>query len=118
MRVPVLKMKMLTAIFLTILFPALALGADITIQWDANTEPDLAGYYVYQANRMGDTTTSWQRITPTLVTETSFVVTGLDDGNYAWLVTAVDTQGNESFVSNMVERYDRTPPSSPINLRK
>ena len=93
-------------------------AADVTLQWDANIESDLAGYYVYQAERIGDKTTAWQRITPDLVTEPTFIVTGLDEANYAWLVTAIDTEANESFVSNMVERYDRTPPVVPSNLRK
>jgi len=103
---------------LLLLFPVLCFAADVTLQWDASVEPDLAGYYVYQADRIGDKTTAWQRITPDLVVETTFIVTGLDDANYAWLVTAVDTKGNQSFVSNMVERYDQIAPAAVKNLRK
>jgi len=110
--------KLFFLTFIAFMIPAFCFGADVTLQWDANTETDLAGYYVYQADRIGNVTTAWQRITPNLITENTFVVTGLGDDNYAWLVTAVDTAGNESFVSNMVERVDRTPPIAPTNLRK
>ena len=93
-------------------------AADVTLEWDANTEPDLAGYYVYQADRIGDRTTQWVKITPDLILLPTFVVTGLDNNNYAWMVTAVDESGNESFVSNMVERFDRIPPVPPVNVSK
>lgn len=109
----------LFVIFTVVVFTiSWAFAADVTLQWDANTEPDLAGYLVYQADRIADHTSAWQKITPELITEPTFVVIGLADANYAWLVVAVDTEGNPSFVSNMVERYDRTPPLPPGNLRK
>lgn len=101
-----------------IMLPLLVFGADVTLGWDANTEPGIAGYYVYQADRFDDKTGPWMKITPDLVTLPTFIVTGLDDNNYAWLVTAIDTKGNQSFVSNMVERFDRTPPGAVQNLRK
>ena len=110
--------KLLILSIMLLVFPAFCFGADVTLTWDANTEPDLAGYYVYQADRIGDKTTEWVKITPDLVTLSTFTVTGLDGDNYAWLVTAVDLSGNESFVSNMVERFDRTPPIAPANLSK
>lgn len=111
-------MKTLILTLLLVLFPIFCFAADVTLQWDPNTEPGLAGYYVYQADRFEDKTGPWQRITPDLISEVIFVVTALDDNNYAWQVTAVDMSGNESFVSNMVERFDRTPPFAPQNLRK
>ena len=103
---------------LVLIFPLFCFAADVTLQWDPPPDSDLAGYYVYQADRIGDHTSAWQRITSDLVTEVTFIVTGLDEGNYAWQVTAIDAEGNESFVSNMVERYDRTPTTPPTNLRK
>lgn len=111
-------MRQLIVILMIVLFPVFCFGADVTLEWDANTEPGLAGYYIYQADRFEDKTGPWQRITPDLITEVIFIVSGLDDNNYAWMVTAVDTSGNPSFVSNMVERFDRIPPLAPSNLRK
>ena len=110
--------KVLFLILILVLFPVFAFAVDVTLEWDTNTEPGIAGYYVYQADRFEDKTGPWQRITPDLVTEVIFIVTGLDNANYAWQVTAIDASGNESFVSNMVERFDRTPPLAPGNLRK
>lgn len=46
-------MKKLFLIFVLLLFPVFCFAADVTLQWDANTESDLAGYYVYQAERIG-----------------------------------------------------------------
>ena len=92
-------------------------AADVTLTWDANTEPDLAGYRIYQADRAGNVTGAWAEI-DTSVTNT-YIVTGIDLAqNYAWLVTAYDTQSNESFVSNMVELYDRTAPGAPVNVQR
>lgn len=111
--------KLLLILFIILLFaPVTALAADLTLQWDPNPATDLAGYHLYQADRIGDKTTAWQRITTDLITTTTFTVTLPDDKNYAWLVTALDKRGNQSFVSNMVERYDQTPPPATKNLRK
>jgi len=96
-------------------------AADVPLSWDANTEPDLAGYNLYQAERIGDMTTEWVFVieipagTEPIVTHT---VTVDDNKNYAWLVTAFDFAGNRSFVSNMVERFDRIPPGHVKNLKK
>lgn len=113
-------MKTLLFTLLTVLLFSIstASAADVTLEWDPNPATDLAGYHLYQAQRIGDKTTAWERITTELFTQTIFVVTGLDDLNYAWLVVAVDTSGNPSFVSNMVERFDRTGPGPTTNLRK
>ena len=109
--------KLFLALIFIFGFVGWAFAADVTLQWDANTEPDLAGYYVYQSDRIGDKTTAWVKITQDMITVVTFTVTGLDSSNYAWMVTAVDTQGNESFVSNMVDRYDKIPPFAPSGLR-
>jgi len=107
--------KLVLSFILSLLLVVPVFGADVTLQWDANSEPDLAGYKIYQADRNGNVTGAWAEI-DTSVTNT-YTVTGIDLAqNYAWLVTAIDTQDNESFVSNMVELYDRTSPGPPANL--
>lgn len=105
-------------LLLLLLWPSLVFGADVALQWDAVPDLDWAGYNIYQADRIGDHSTAWVKITPTLIRINSHTVVGLDDANYVWVVTAVDLAGNESFVSNMVERFDRTPPYAPTNLGK
>ena len=108
-------MKSIILALCFLLIGTIASAADVTLGWDAVTDPDLAGYKIYQADRMGNTTGAWAEIA-TSPTNT-YTVLGVDiASNYAWLVSAYDTQGNESFVSNMVELYDRTPPNIPNNL--
>ena len=93
-------------------------GADqVTLQWDANTEADLAGYYLYRAERIGDHTLAWKRIA-TIPKGTTNYDDEIDEKNYAWQVTAYNMRNKESFVSNMVERYEQTQPMTLKNLRK
>ena len=92
------------------------MARDVTLQWDANEEQDVAGYTVYRAERQGDKTLAWEKVSDV---ETTTYTDTVDGGkNWAWLVTTRDSAGNESFVSNMVELYDRTPPAAAQNLRK
>lgn len=46
-------MKRAILILAILTLPTLALGAPITLQWDANSESDLAGYRIYQSNTPG-----------------------------------------------------------------
>ena len=39
--------KLLTALGIVLLLACPAWAMDVTLQWDANTEPDLAGYKIY-----------------------------------------------------------------------
>jgi hypothetical protein len=91
---------------------------DVTFVWDPNTEPDVAIYTVYQADRMEDKTGPWQIIGTVNHPTVTYTTTVADVGNFAWYITATDESGNESLASNMVELYDRVPPSGPMNLRK
>ena len=78
-----------------ILFPFVTHGAEVTLAWDANTEPDLAGYNIYYGTASGDYSDS---IDVGDVTE--YPVTGLDDGGtYYFAATAYDEDDNESAYS-------------------
>ena len=108
-----MKATFFALIFL--LSASVTFAMDVTLQWDPNSEPDLAGYNIYQADRMGNLTGAWNKIGTS--STTGYVVTGLPDTqNFAWLVTAYDNAGNESFASNMAELHDRTSPMNPMNL--
>ena len=97
----------------------IAKAADAVLEWDANTEPQLAGYNIFQAERVGDHTTAWSLIGSVEKEATTYTIPDIDmTKNWAWLVTAFDDKGNESRVSNMVELVDKTPPMPPPNLRK
>ena len=95
-----------------------AIAGDITLTWDAVTAADLAGYNIYQAERQGDKTTAWGIAVIVDALTTTATVTVDETKNWAWLVTAFDTSGNKSFVSNMVELRDESPPMTPANLEK
>ncbi|GAB4334220.1 MAG: hypothetical protein Kow0089_03300 [Desulfobulbaceae bacterium] len=67
---------------------ALVKGGTVTLSWEAGPEEDLAGWNVYQYERLSNTT---------LLTDLSWTVPGeLADGEYAFTITAVDTAANES----------------------
>ncbi len=75
-----------------IVFSTAVLAGAIKVKWNANTEPDLAGYKVYY----GDSSKTYQtNVDVGDVTE--HVITGLEYGKkYYVAVTAYDDSGNES----------------------
>jgi fibronectin type 3 domain-containing protein len=70
----------------------------VTLAWDANTEPDLAGYRVHYGTASGSYTTS---VDVHKVT-TSSIGTLTAGQTYYFAVTAYDASGNESGYSNPV----------------
>jgi len=84
---------------------AQAQAAQVTLAWDANSEPDLSGYKLYYGTSPGN----YPSI-KTLGKVTTDTVTNLTDGiAYYFALTAFDTEGLESGKSNEVSY---TPPSS------
>ena len=63
----------------------------MTLTWNANGEPDLAGYRVYRSTG-GD----YQLITSQLLTAPTYVDATPAAGTYYYVVTAMDRSGNES----------------------
>ncbi len=73
------------------------LAADVTLQWDANTETDLAGYKLYYGTAPG------VYGTPIIVGKvTTYTLTAVQPGTYYFAVTAYNTSGAESGFSNEV----------------
>ncbi len=67
-------------------------GASLNLAWNANTEPDLAGYRIYLGTSSGNYTSSLQA-----VKVTSHTLTELNEGTtYYIAMTAFDTSLNES----------------------
>jgi hypothetical protein len=77
-----------------------ALAADITLAWDHNSEPDLAGYKLY----LGNSPRNYPQVIDLGLT-TQFTITDLIDGVvYFFTLTAYNQKGFESSFSNEV-RY-------------
>ena len=86
---------------LAMIFVAAVTGtqaANVTLAWDSNAEPDLAGYNVYY----GTTSRNYPNSVDVGLVN-SHEVTGLVPGQtYYFAVTAYDSQGNESAYSNEI----------------
>ena len=77
-----------------------AMAADITLAWDHNSEPDLAGYKLY----LGNSPRNYPQVIDLGLT-TQFTIRDLIDGVvYFFTLTAYNQKGFESSFSNEV-RY-------------
>jgi hypothetical protein len=75
-----------------------ALGAQVTLAWDGNTESDVAGYRLHYGTFSGD-----YEHTLNAGVFTSCIVSGLVEGiTYYFAATAYDSQNNESGYSEEV----------------
>ena len=85
-------------------FQAFVYGREVTLQWDANSEPDLEYYKAYWGLESGTYTNMKQ----TRGLETSISIQIPDNGKiYYFAVTAVDESGLESDFSNEVSTKDK-----------
>jgi hypothetical protein len=105
--------------------PATPRGVSVTagqsriwISWQANSDPDLAGYRIYyrsgQAGPPWDGTAAVEgTASPVMVTGTNCLLRGLTLGTNCFVaVSAVDTTGNESPLSPPIQAT--TPPGAPL----
>jgi len=77
---------------------AVAVDGAVQLIWDANSEPDLAGYAVYRRGPSG----SFERISP-LVTVHRFLDEAVPSGTlFLYAVSALDNEENESPYSEVV----------------
>jgi hypothetical protein len=73
-------------------------AAQVELEWDPNTEPELAGYKVYWGTSSGNYASSKD-----VGKTTACIVTGLDEGKtYYFAATAYDGDNNESDYSNQI----------------
>src|SRR2546427_2993065 len=89
--------------------PAVSSAAQVTLAWDPNTDPDLAGYKIYYGFSSG----SYQ-FSVDVGNRTSYLLAGLLEGQIYYLaVTAYNLSGVESGFSNEVSKAiaDVTPPT-------
>jgi len=78
----------------TVVFPA-SLSNDTPIKWDANKEPDLAGYEIVWRDTTAPVWTHTQSVGNVL----TYTMKGMSKDNYFFGVRAVDKQGNRSPVT-------------------
>ena len=100
-------------------FTSFCIGPTIklhTAAWDANTESDLAGYYLYWRTPTG-TFSDVNRVAVAKATAPTFdlLTLNLPSGTYVIAVSAYDSSGNESALSNEVS-WDAAYPSTPKNV--
>ena len=77
-------------------------AGDIRLTWNANTEPDLAGYRIFRDGAVLDTS---------LLTEPRTTDAGRPEGRYLYRVVAVDRAGNSSPPAASTVSVDLTPPT-------
>jgi fibronectin type 3 domain-containing protein len=74
----------------------------LSIFWVANSEPDLAGYYLYRSTDANLPRDKWTKLTPTLYIKTTFTDENVEAGKtYYYYVIAVDNAGNKSALSEV-----------------
>ena len=99
--------------------------SDAQISWDASTDNVAVDHYeIFTATPSSDPFTNFDYNFIGETSETEFVATGLSPGQtYNFSVLAVDTSGNKSRYSELVEitmpdsSNDHNPPTPPQNLR-
>jgi len=118
-----MKKTLTTACVITaLLFAGSAHARDITVTWQMSPEPDLDHYNAYVApiHYAEGTTDSWTQVDVEIPgTATTYTFTDLqDDIDYSTMITAVDTAGNESKLSNLAfEKPDLQRPDVVIEVR-
>jgi hypothetical protein len=102
-------MRNVFLILILVVFASLISGETVTLAWNANTEPDLAGYHVYYGTVSRGTKTDpnnffyedCMRAIPKA--RTTITIDKIAPGQTFYFgVTAYDTAGNESSFSNEV----------------
>jgi acetylornithine deacetylase/succinyl-diaminopimelate desuccinylase-like protein len=84
------------------------LSNDTELKWDANTEPDLAGYEIVWR----DTTAEVWTNSKAVGNVTGFTMKGMSKDNYFFGVRAIDKDGNRSAVT-YPKPLGRTAPATP-----
>jgi hypothetical protein len=91
---------------LLFLYTATIQAGQVTLAWDANTEPTLVGYRLHYGEANGNYTSIVD-----VGLQTAYTVTNLQDGTYYFAVTAYDVDGIESGFSNEVNKnFSRSGP--------
>jgi hypothetical protein len=130
--------KILVPLVLVILLRGSSYATDVSLAWDANTEPDLAGYLLYYDIDSGapyapgiddyveqysvDGGNTWidgpgipPILVPADITQVSLKLPSSSDKDYFFSVSAVDFEGNESAYSNEISVIALAAINPPYN---
>lgn len=113
-------MKRLICIAAILFMASTSMAANVTLTWTPNTEPDLAGYRIYQSDTSGRYDKAANKVADVASgpneQKTASVIIPAEDGRTVYFVaTAYDGAGNESGFSNEVSYKvpDHTAPAPP-----
>lgn len=103
-------------IVIIMLLPAIAFAATIQVNWNPNTEEDLAGYRLYVGTASGQ---YGEPVDVGNVTGHAMQITPEYGATHYFAVTAYDTSGNESGYSAEATCFvpDSGAPEKPTGLR-
>ena len=103
-------------IVIIMLLPAIAFAATIQVNWNPNTEEDLAGYRLYVGTASGQ---YGEPVDVGNVTGHVMEITPEYGATYYFALTAYDTSGNESGYSAEATCFipDGVKPEKPTGLR-
>lgn len=74
---------------------------DVSLNWTANVEPDLAGYLLYRDGQLvNQIDPSDNSVSPYLLSGTSYLDKARPDGTFVYTLVAVDGASNQSMPSN------------------
>ena len=95
------------SLFIAFLVSGQLLASSVSLAWIANTETNLAGYWVYRTQTPG---TNYVRLNTSVITSPSFVDnTAVAGATYYYTVSATNTSGLESGKSNEVQAVVPAP---------
>ena len=105
--------QLMIMVLISLVWATAATALDVNLQWDPNTDSDLAGYRVYYGvNGLSNPISIDVQSPPQgAAIPTTVTITGLDPAlNYYFAATAYNTSGLESPYSNIVIEFDTIPP--------
>ena len=109
----------LVTIFLSAIFlagQATCFATNVALQWNPNTDANLAGYKVYYQADSSTTPFNGTGSPMDVSNQTTATVSNLDPGStYYFAVTAYDTSGVESTYSNIVTVPESVPPTVSLS---
>jgi len=101
-----------SAFIFSVISVSTGIASSASLKWDANTEPDLAGYKVYHS---AESAPLEGTLPLDVNNQTIATISGLDPAkSYKFAVSAYNTAGQESSFSNIVSLAEQLPPTVAI----